>query len=63
MDLRLLLTVEVGPACRWPHLEEFLTDGRAREVSVVTHPEPEENWQTEIQMPISQSSTSAVRGA
>lgn len=28
------------------------TDGTAREVYLVSHPEPEERWQTELQMPI-----------
>lgn len=31
------------------------TDGSAREVYLVSHPEPEENWRTELQMPIRQS--------
>ncbi|PZG22892.1 MerR family transcriptional regulator [Spongiactinospora gelatinilytica] len=30
------------------------TDGTAREVYLISHPEPEERWQTELQMPITQ---------
>ncbi len=30
----------------------YRTDGTAREVYLATHPEPEENWRTELQMPI-----------
>ncbi|WP_414942774.1 MerR family transcriptional regulator [Amycolatopsis sp. cmx-11-51] len=38
----------------WIEDNGYRTDGTAREVHLVTHPEPEERWQTELQMPITQ---------
>jgi DNA-binding transcriptional MerR regulator len=39
----------------WIEDHGYRTDGTAREVYLVSHPEPEERWQTELQMPISPS--------
>ncbi|MCH5643863.1 MULTISPECIES: MerR family transcriptional regulator [unclassified Gordonia (in: high G+C Gram-positive bacteria)] len=36
----------------WIEDNGYRTDGTAREVYLATHPEPEENWRTELQMPI-----------
>lgn len=36
----------------WIEDNGYQTDGRAREVYVVSYPEPEERWQTKIQMPV-----------
>lgn len=36
----------------WIDTEGFRTDGSAREVYLVSHPEPQERWLTELQMPI-----------
>ena len=36
----------------WIEDNGYRTDGTAREVYLVSHPEPEERWQTELQMPI-----------
>ncbi|GAB3766699.1 GyrI-like domain-containing protein [Microlunatus parietis] len=38
---------------RWVAEQGLTTDGTAREVYLVSHPEPEERWQTEVQLPIS----------
>ncbi|MEE3853334.1 MerR family transcriptional regulator [Gordonia sp. LSe1-13] len=39
----------------WIDDNGYVTDGTAREVYLVSHPEPEEKWQTELQMPITAS--------
>ena len=39
----------------WIEDNGYRTDGSAREVYVVSHPEPEEEWQTELLMPISET--------
>jgi DNA-binding transcriptional MerR regulator/effector-binding domain-containing protein len=39
----------------WIEDNGYRTDGTAREVYVLSHPEPEERWQTELQMPIARS--------
>jgi DNA-binding transcriptional MerR regulator len=36
----------------WIEENGYRTDGTAREVYLVGHPEPQENWVTEIQMPV-----------
>lgn len=36
----------------WIEDNGYRTDGTAREVYLVTYPEPEERWQTELQMPV-----------
>lgn len=36
----------------WIEENGYRTDGTAREVYLVSHPEPQENWVTEIQMPV-----------
>jgi effector-binding domain-containing protein len=37
---------------RWIADEGASTDGTAREVYLISHPEPESNWRTEVQLPI-----------
>jgi DNA-binding transcriptional MerR regulator/effector-binding domain-containing protein len=39
----------------WIEDHGYRTDGTAREVYLISHPEPEGNWMTELQMPISSS--------
>ena len=39
----------------WIEDQGYRTDGTAREVYLVSYPEPEERWQTELQMPITRS--------
>jgi effector-binding domain-containing protein len=39
----------------WIEDQGYRTDGTAREVYLVSHPEPEERWETELQMPITRS--------
>ena len=39
----------------WIEDQGYRTDGTAREVYLVSYPEPEENWITELQMPVSRS--------
>ncbi|RII17826.1 Multidrug-efflux transporter 1 regulator [Streptomyces sp. YIM 130001] len=39
----------------WIEDNGYLTDGTAREVYLLGHPEPEQNWRTELQMPITRS--------
>ncbi|MEE4023750.1 MerR family transcriptional regulator [Gordonia sp. PKS22-38] len=39
----------------WIDDNGYVTDGTAREVYLVSHPEPEEKWQTELQMPVAAS--------
>lgn len=39
----------------WIDDNGYITDGTAREVYLLSHPEPEEKWQTELQMPITAS--------
>jgi effector-binding domain-containing protein len=39
----------------WIDDNGYVTDGTAREVYLLSHPEPEEKWQTELQMPITAS--------
>jgi DNA-binding transcriptional MerR regulator len=39
----------------WIEDQGYRTDGTAREIYLVSHPEPEERWQTELQMPITRS--------
>ena len=36
----------------WIEDNGYRTDGTAREVYLVSHPEPQQNWVTEIQMPV-----------
>jgi DNA-binding transcriptional MerR regulator len=36
----------------WIEENGYRTDGTAREVYLVSHPEPQENWDTELQMPV-----------
>jgi DNA-binding transcriptional MerR regulator len=38
----------------WIEDNGYRTDGTAREVYLVSHPEPQERWQTELQMPVTQ---------
>jgi DNA-binding transcriptional MerR regulator len=39
----------------WIEDQGYRTDGTAREVYLLSYPEPEENWRTELQMPITRS--------
>jgi DNA-binding transcriptional MerR regulator len=39
----------------WIEDQGYRTDGTAREVYLLSYPEPEEKWQTELQMPITRS--------
>lgn len=49
-------TATIGQAyqalAEWIEAEGHRTDGSAREVYLVSHPEPQERWQTELQMPL-----------
>ncbi len=36
----------------WVEENGYRTDGTAREVYLVSVPQPQENWATEIQMPV-----------
>ena len=36
----------------WIEDNGYRTDGTAREVYLVSHPEPQQDWVTEIQMPV-----------
>ena len=36
----------------WIEENGYRTDGTAREVYLVSHPEPQQNWVTELQMPV-----------
>jgi DNA-binding transcriptional MerR regulator len=39
----------------WIEDQGYRTDGTAREVYLLSYPEPEERWQTELQMPITRA--------